>query len=135
MEKESTTNPQQMLMITAIKRAKEGFPSPKYPGLFIDKETKVAIAIKKSFFIKETEVLTDEASVQLEKSGLIISVDLFKAPEHLVSLLEKKDGVGEFSGQTQDPWKTRKNYRFEYEMTVDKTYADIVVTNPIVRND
>lgn len=132
-----TATPQEALKGIAIKRAKENFPAPNYPGQFIDRETRVSIAIKKNPFTKGKETTADDGGLRPpEKAVLIIDIYLFKAPAYLVALLEKKEGFGALtSEQAQELWKVRKDYHYGYETTVDKTYADLVVTEVTVRND
>ena len=113
----------------AVRKGKENFPAPQYPGQFIDRETRVSIAIKKNPLIAGKQKTDDGALQPAEKTVLTIAIDLFKAPEHLVALLEKKEGFGALtSEQAQELWKVRKNYHYGYETTVDKTYADQVIT-------
>lgn len=73
----------------------------------------------------------DESSLPENEqlTELKISVDLFKAPDHLVSLLEKKEGFdGLNREQIQELWQKRKNYRYEYTVLVKRFYADQVIT-------
>ncbi len=114
----------------AVRKAKEHFPAPQYPGQFIDRESKVEVKIKEdSPWLKkssngESSLLENEQLTELK-----ISVDLFKAPDHLVSCLEKKQGFdGLNREQIQELWQKRKNYRYEYTVLVKRFYAEQVIT-------
>ena len=114
----------------AVRKGKENFPSPSYPGQFIDREIKVVVKIKEdSPWVKKSS--NDESSLPENEqlTELKISVDLFKAPDHLVSLLEKKEGFdGLNREQIQELWQKRKNYRYEYTVLVKRFYAEQVIT-------